>query len=429
MKVQSLQSLEILDSRGNPTVRTFVKLADGSMHSASVPSGASTGTHEAVELRDNDPKRYGGKGVLKAVKNVNTTINKVVSGMDVGEPRAIDKKLIELDGTENKAKLGANAIFSVSMAVLRAAAHTEKVPLWKFIHKYYFSSNNLTMKQPASPAGGFNNFSPSFPRLMINIVNGGKHANWTFDIQEFMVIPTSNTPSEALRVGAEIFHSLGKVLKEKKLSTLLGDEGGFSPALSSNEEVLEGIILAAKKKGFENGKQYNIGLDCAATEWWNNGKYISHKTNKELSQKELIDYYKLITNNYKLLSIEDPFAEDDWNSWQKITGQLKDTIIIGDDLYVTNPKRIKKGIKNHSTNAVLIKVNQIGTVAETVQAIQMTKDAGWKVVISHRSGETEDAFIADLAYACAADFIKTGSTARSERLCKYNRLLEIEKGL
>lgn len=412
VKVRSLKALEILDSRGNPTVRTFIELEDGSSHSSSVPSGASTGSHEAVELRDNNPKRYLGKGVLKAVENVNTTIADTVKGMRILEPKEIDSRMLELDGTDNKAKLGANAILSVSQAVLKAAAYSENVPLWKFINKYYFK-----------------NLHPDFPRLMVNIINGGEHANWTFDIQEFMVIPTPNTPSHALQIGAEIFHSLGKTLKEKKYSTLLGDEGGYSPALSSNEEVLETIINAAKQVNYNNGKEYNIGLDCASTEWFDNGKYVSHKTNKEMPLNDLINLYEMLDTKYKLLSLEDPLSEDDWEGWKKLTQKLQDTVIIGDDIFVTNPKRIKKGIAGKTANAALIKVNQIGSVLETVQAIQMTQEAGWKFVISHRSGETEDSFIADLAYASAADFIKAGSMSRSERLAKYNRLLEIEKGL
>lgn len=410
MKITDIKSLEILDSRGNPTVRTFVTLEDRTMHSSSVPSGASTGSHEAVELRDGDLARYGGLGVLKAVNNVNTIIKDVLVGMEA-DPNSIDSKLLELDGTQNKNRLGANAILSVSMAVCRAAAHVQNQPLWKFLNEYFFEGSG-----------------PAFPQLMVNIVNGGKHANWNFDIQEFMVVPNSKTPSESVRIASEIFHSLGKVLAERKLSTLVGDEGGYSPQLASNEEVLDTIIDAAKKAGYENFKDYRLSLDCAATEWLKDGSYISHKTDSKLTPDELISYHNLLTANYNLLSIEDPFAEDDWDTYKKFTNQTS-TIVIGDDLLCTNPQRIKRGIDEKAANAVLIKVNQIGTMKETIEAIKMTHNAGWKTAISHRSGETEDNFIADLAYACGSEFIKTGSMSRSERLAKYNRLLEIEAGL
>ncbi len=442
MKIKNVKSLQILDSRGNPTLRTFVTLEDGSTHVSSVPSGASTGSHEAVELRDNDNTRYMGKGVLKAVENVNTAIKNAVVGMEA-DPNTVDQIMLELDGTPNKAKLGANAILSVSQAVVKAAAHVQNKPLWEFMNSYFFNSK---------PVG--------FPQLLVNIVNGGKHASWNFDIQEFMVVPNSSTPSESVRIAAEIFHSLGKVLKEKGLSTLLGDEGGYSPALNSDEEVLNTIIDAAKKTGYENVRDYRLSLDVASTEWWQDGKYFSHKLNQTRTADELISYYNLLTTNYNLLSIEDPFAEDDWEAWKKfteteggkrgetliehqqgseanrglsdeggaMTGPSQSLTIIGDDLFVTNPERIRRGIEEKAANAVLVKVNQIGTIKETVEAINMTHAAGWKTAISHRSGETEDSFIADLAYACGSEFIKTGSMSRSERLAKYNRLLEIEAG-
>lgn len=429
MKITNVKSLQILDSRGNPTLRTFVALEDGSTHISSVPSGASTGSHEAVELRDEDNLRYMGKGVLKAVENVNTAIKNAVVGMEA-DPNTVDQTMLELDGTPNKAKLGANAILSVSQAVVKAAAHVQNKPLWEFMNSYFFNSK---------PVG--------FPQLLVNIVNGGKHASWNFDIQEFMVVPNSSTPSESVRIAAEIFHSLGKVLKEKGLSTLLGDEGGYSPALNSDEEVLNTIIDAAKQAGYENVRDYRLSLDVASTEWWQDGKYFSHKLNQTRTADELISYYNLLTTNYNLLSIEDPFAEDDWDAWKKftiqntshpelvsgsqeITDQVRNDnlVIIGDDLFVTNPERIRRGIEEKAANAVLIKVNQIGTIKETVEAINMTHAAGWKTAISHRSGETEDSFIADLAYACGSEFIKTGSMSRSERLAKYNRLLEIEAG-
>lgn len=413
MKITDIKSLEILDSRGNPTVRTFVALEDGSIHSSSVPSGASTGSHEAVELRDEDKSRYMGKGVHKAVDNVNTVIKEAIVGTEA-DPNSVDDKMLELDGTPNKAKLGANAILSVSQAVVKAAAHASNQPLWKFMNSYYFSSK---------PVG--------FPQLLVNIVNGGKHASWNFDIQEFMVVPNSKTPSESVRIAAEIFHSLGKVLKEKKLSTLLGDEGGYSPDLNSNEEVLETIVTAAKNAGYENVTDYRLSLDVASTEFFKDGKYELKKQNKWLTPEELTAYYAEIGQKYKILSFEDAFAEDDWEAWKTFTEMAEkfQFITIGDDLLVTNPERIQRAIDEKAANAVLVKVNQIGSIKETAEAINMAHSAGWKTAISHRSGETEDSFIADLAYACASEFIKTGSMSRSERLSKYNRLLEIEKGL
>lgn len=412
MKITELRSIEILDSRGNPTVRSFVTLEDGSIHSSSVPSGASTGSHEAAELRDEDKTRYMGKGVLKAVENVNSAIKNVVVGMNT-DPESVDRRMIDLDGTENKSRLGANAILSVSQAVVRAAAHTEKKPLWQFINEYYFKG------------------TPTFPQLLVNIVNGGKHASWNFDIQEFMIVPNTTTPSESIRVAAEIFHNLGIVLKKRGLSTLLGDEGGYSPALSSNEEVMDTILEAAGNAGYKNVEDFRLSLDVASTEFFRDGKYEMKKTGKWLTPQELTEYYSMIGQKYFILSFEDAFAEDDWEAHKNFAAmadKFKFTTI-GDDLFVTNPKRIEKGIKEKAANAVLIKINQIGTIQETIEAIKMTHTAGWATAISHRSGETEDSFIADLAYACGSEFIKTGSMARSERLAKYNRLLEIEKGL
>ena len=413
MKITNLTALEILDSRGNPTVRTIVTLEDGTTHSSSVPSGASTGSHEAVELRDEDNARYMGKGVLNAVKNVNTVIKDAIIGKEA-DPNSIDQIMLDLDGTPNKAKLGANAILSVSQAVVKAAAHAKKQPLWKFMNEYFFDSK---------PVG--------FPQLLVNIVNGGKHASWNFDIQEFMVVPNTKTPSESVRIAAEIFHSLGKILKEKKLSTLLGDEGGYSPLLSSNEEVMDTIIAAAKNAGYENVTDFRISLDVASTEFYKDGKYEMKKTGDLLTSSELVEYYQKIGQEYKILSFEDGFSEDDWEAWTKFTAMAEEFkfTTIGDDLLVTNPERIHRAIDEKAANAVLVKVNQIGSIKETVEAINMSHAAGWKTAISHRSGETEDSFIADLAYACASEFIKTGSMARSERLAKYNRLLEIEKGL
>jgi len=421
MNITKINAIEILDSRGKPTIRTFITLEDGSVHSASVPSGASTGAHEAVELRDGDESRHLGQGVLKAVANVNDIIAPKIIGMNP-DPKKIDEVMIELDGTENKSKLGANAILSVSMAVTRASAYMAEQPLWQFINEYYFQRLTTDDRRPA------------FPRLMVNVVNGGKHAGWNFDIQEFMIMPVSTKPTESIRIAAEIFQQLGAELKSQKLSTLVGDEGGYSPALSSNEEVFETIEKAANKLGYKKGEDFDFAVDCAATEFFTKGKYILKKTNEVKSPNELMEYYSKLGQKYNIQSFEDPFAEDDWETFAMFTKELttnnqQPTTIVGDDLFVTNPKRIKCGIEEKSANAVLIKLNQIGTVSETIEAIQMTKKAGWKVAVSHRSGETEDTFIADLAYAVAADFIKIGSMSRSERLAKYNRLIEIENGM
>jgi enolase len=412
MKIQSIKAIEVMDSRGKPTVRAFVTLEDGSVHSSSVPSGASTGTYEACELRDGDSKRHLGQGVLKAVDNVNSKIAPLIVGMEVEDLKAIDTKMINLDATDNKAMLGANAILSVSQAVTRAAAHATKKPLWQFIHDYYFASR-----------------TPAFPRLMVNVINGGKHAGWNFDIQEFMVSPKTTVPTESVRTAAEIFQSLGKVLKGKGLQTLVGDEGGYSPLLSSNEEVLDTIKKAGEDLGYALSKDFDFTLDSAASEFHQDGMYVFKKTGQKLTGDELMQYYLGLKEKYQIISFEDPFAEDDWEHFAKFTAQSAGSFLtVGDDLYVTNPVRIKKGIEKKSSNAILIKLNQIGSVSETAQAVNDALVAGWKVIISHRSGETEDSFIADFAYGCAADFIKTGSMSRSERLAKYNRLIEIEKG-
>ncbi|HMS22164.1 MAG TPA: phosphopyruvate hydratase [Candidatus Levybacteria bacterium] len=423
MKIKDVLALEILDSRGNPTVRTVLTLDDGSTHTSSVPSGASTGINEAVELRDKDMDRYQGQGVLKAIMHVNTVIKDSIADKEV-DPMVIDKMLIELDGTENKNKLGANAILSVSMAVARAYAHIENKPLWQCLSDMYFP-----------------NTTPGFPRLMVNIINGGVHANWNFDFQEFMIVPNSTTPTESVRIASEIFHSLGKLLKEKGLSTLIGDEGGYSPKLESNDAAFKLILDAAIKAGYENVTDYRLSIDAAASEFYSSsetlvkdgesGKYNLKKEHKVLSSNELSSYYSLLTNTYSLLSIEDPFDQEDYDAHKKFTEMAEkfDFITIGDDLFCTNPKLIEKGIEAKEANGVLIKLNQIGTVTETAAAINLAKRANWKVAVSHRSGETEDSFIADLAYACTADFLKSGSMSRSERLSKYNRLLEIETGI
>lgn len=411
--ISSLNALEILDSRGKPTVRVFLTLEDGRQFRSSVPSGASTGAHEAVELRDGDVKRHFGQGVLAAVKNVNEIIAPALKGLSVLDQRALDDKMIKLDGTENKAKLGANAILAVSMAVAKAAAAVQGKKRWEYLHDAFFADRTV-----------------NFPRLMVNVVNGGKHAGWNFDIQEFMIVPKSNMPTQSTRIAAEIFQQLGKNLKKKKLATLVGDEGGYSPALSSNEEVLSEIVQAANDAGYTNPKDFGFALDSAATEFFKDGTYVMQKTGETLTSDGLTEFYAKIGQKYNIESFEDPFAEDDWTAFKKFTDMAVEHQfqVVGDDLLVTNPKRIKKGIDEKAANAVLVKVNQIGSLSETVDAIRMAQDAGWKIAISHRSGETEDNFIADLAYACGAEFIKTGSMSRSDRLSKYNRLLEIEAG-
>lgn len=409
MKITSVKAIEILDSRGKPTIKTFITLNDNSVYSSAVPSGASTGSHEAVELRDNDSKRYLGFGVQKAIHNVNSIIHNALKDKEV-EPRTIDEVMLNLDGTDNKKNLGANALLSVSQAIVRAGSALENVPLWKYINSYY----QINQK-------------PAFPRIMTNIINGGKHAMWNFDIQEFMIIPKSSIPSQCIRVASEIFLSLGSYLKGKKLSTLVGDEGGYSPPLHSNEEVFEVIMYVAKKLGYENGRDYDLALDCAATEFYKNNTYLLQKTKETKTGQEMAQFYHSLQKEFSIFSFEDPFSEDDWESYQYFMSLIdQKTQVVGDDLYVTNISRIQKGIDKQATNAVLIKLNQIGTVSETIDAIKLAKQASWKNIISHRSGETEDSFISDLAYGTASEFIKTGSMSRSERLAKYNRLLEIE---
>ncbi|MGB9707523.1 MAG: phosphopyruvate hydratase [Microgenomates group bacterium] len=411
-KIKEIKAIEILDSRGHPTIGCFLKLDDDSTGITAIPSGASTGSHEAFELRDGDKKRYFGKGVLKAVENINQTIAQKLKNARAESPEKIDRLLIELDGTENKSRLGANAILAVSQALIKALAVSFKKPLWQFLNEYYFSDGE-----------------PSFPRLMVNLINGGKHANWNFDLQEFMISPVSNQPSQAVRIASEIFHQIGKNLKEKKLSTLVGDEGGYSPNLSSNEEALQLILKSAQDLDYQNEKDFNLALDSAASEFYQAGVYLFKKENKKLTTDELINYYLFLKNKFKIFSFEDPFAENDWVGFKQFTEKIFPALVVGDDLYTTDPKLIAKGIKDKTTNTVLIKPNQIGTIFETVKAINLAKKNNWHVVISHRSGETEDSFIADLAYAAAANFIKTGSMSRSERLVKYNRLIEIENFL
>lgn len=398
---------EVLDSRGNPTVEVEVYTEAGAMGSAIVPSGASTGVHEAVELRDNDEKRFLGKGVETAVDNVNLEIADELVGWDVFDQVGIDNYLIELDGTENKSRLGANAILGVSLAVAKAAADENGQILFEYI-------------------GGVN--GKTLPVPMMNILNGGQHADNNVDIQEFMIMPVGGENfKESLRIGTEVFHNLKNVLKSRKLNTAVGDEGGFAPNLESNEEALQTIVEAIKKAGYEPGKDVMIAIDAAASEFYEDGKYNMAGDNAVRSSDEMIEYYKNLVEKYPIISIEDGLAEDDWDGWKKLTKELGSKIqLVGDDLFVTNVKRLQKGIEMGVCNSILIKLNQIGTLTETLDAIELAKRHGYTAVISHRSGETEDTTIADVAVATNAGQIKTGSTSRTDRICKYNQLLRIE---
>ncbi|NCO61762.1 MAG: phosphopyruvate hydratase [Deltaproteobacteria bacterium CG_4_8_14_3_um_filter_51_11] len=411
MRIEEVLARQILDSRGNPTVEVEVFLEDGSFGRAAVPSGASTGEFEAVELRDNVKERYLGKGVETAVSNVNTAIAEAVTGMDATEQRLIDATLIELDGTPNKARMGANAILGVSMAVARAAAEFCTLPLYRYL-------------------GG-----PSACRIplpMMNILNGGAHAANNVDLQEFMIMPGgAETFKECLRMGSEVFHSLASVLKSKGLSTAVGDEGGFAPDLKSNEEALDLIVAAVEKAGYRPGNDVVIALDPAASSFYREGAYVFHKSDgSRKTSDEMVAFYEGLISKYPIVSIEDGLDENDWAAWKKMQSELGDKIqIVGDDIFVTNTERIARGLKEKSANAVLIKLNQIGTLTETLDAIEMAHRAGWNAVISHRSGETEDTFIADLSVAAGTGQIKTGSVCRSERIAKYNQLLRIEEEL
>jgi enolase len=409
-----VRAREILDSRGNPTVEVDVLLEDGSFGRAAVPSGASTGAHEAVELRDVKAKRYMGKGTLTAVKNVNDKLADAVIGMDAMCQEEIDKLMIKMDGTKNKAKFGANAILGVSLAVAKAAAESAGLPLYRYL-------------------GGCN--ANVLPVPMMNILNGGKHADNTVDFQEFMVMPVGaeNFP-EALRMGAEVFHTLKGVLKKKGYNTSVGDEGGFAPSLKSNEEAIEVILEAIKKAGYKAGKQIAIALDPAANELWDEEakkyKFFKSAPNKKVSSSDMVKHWASWVNKYPIVSLEDGLAEDDWAGWTNLTSTIGDKCqIVGDDLFVTNTERLAKGIKLGSANSVLIKLNQIGTLTETFEAINMAKRAGWTAVVSHRSGETEDTTLADLAVAAGVGQIKTGSACRTDRICKYNQLLRIHEEL
>jgi enolase len=410
-EIVDIYAREILDSRGNPTLEVDVFLESGAFGRAAVPSGASTGEREALEMRDGDPSRYLGKGVLKAVDNVNNEIADELIGMDADDQVAIDLKMLELDGTEFKSKLGANAILGISLAVAKAAADEAGQPLYKYI-------------------GGAG--ARELPLPMMNILNGGAHADNNVDIQEFMIMPAGATCfAEALRMGAEIFHALKSVLKGKGYNTSVGDEGGFAPNLKSNEEALEVIVEAIVKAGYKPGKDVLLALDVASSELFKNGKYtLENELQKEKTASELVDFYENLVNKYPIISIEDGMAENDWDGWKLLTERLGKRIqIVGDDLFVTNPKILKEGIQKGIANSILIKLNQIGTLTETLEAIEMAKRAGYTTVISHRSGETEDTTLADLAVAINAGQIKTGSLCRTDRVAKYNQLLRIEEEL
>ncbi len=406
-EIYDVRALEVLDSRGNPTIEVEVELESGIVGRSIVPSGASTGAHEAVELRDDDKSRYLGKGVTQAVKNVRDVIGPEVIGMDALDQVAIDRMMIELDGTENKGNLGANAILGVSMAVAKAQALELGMPLFAYL-------------------GGVN--AKTLPVPMMNILNGGKHADNNVDIQEFMVMPVGATSfAEGLRMGAEVYHSLKKVLSGKGLATAVGDEGGFAPNLGSNEEAIQVILEAVEKAGYQAGKDVYIALDPASSEFYQDGKYHLTGENLVYSSEEMVSYYERLVDKYPIISLEDGLAEDDWDGWAKLTSALGKKIqLVGDDLFVTNTKRLSRGITEHITNSILIKVNQIGTLTETFDAIEMAKRAGFTAVVSHRSGETEDTTIADIAVAMNTGQIKTGAPSRTERVAKYNQLLRIE---
>ena len=407
-RIKKIHSRMIIDSRGNPTLEAEITLINGVMGRSSVPSGASTGSKEAVELRDGDEQIYFGKGVTRAINNVNQVIAKEIEGMEIDDQGAIDQAMIFLDGTPNKKNLGANSILAVSMAVAHAGANNQKKNLFEYIN----------------PNGPY-----SLPTPMMNIINGGMHADNNIDIQEFMIIPAGRPSfSEAIRCGAEVFQSLKNILSKKKLATTVGDEGGFAPNLDSNEAALQLIVESIESAGYEPGKDVFLGLDCASTEYYKNNKYHLTSENLALNSNQMVDYLHTLCNKYPILSVEDGMSEDDWDGWASITNRLgKNTQLVGDDLFVTNPKILKQGIDKKIANSVLIKVNQIGTLTETYQTINLAKSAGYSTVISHRSGETEDTTIADIAVAFNAMQIKTGSMSRSERIAKYNQLLRIEE--
>jgi len=408
--IEEVRAREILDSRGNPTLRVEVRLSDGSIGSAAVPSGASTGAHEALELRDGDEKRYRGRGVLKAVENIEDRIESALIGMSAGDQEAVDRRMIELDGTPNKSELGANAILGVSLAVAYAAAHSGGLPLYRYL-------------------GGEN--ATTLPVPMMNILNGGKHAADSTDFQEFMIVPLgAERFADALRMCAEIYHALKSVLQDKGLNTNIGDEGGFAPSLKSNRDAVELLAQAIAEAGYRPGSDCFIALDPASTEFFEGGRYHLRREGLTLTSAEMADYYAKLCSDYPVISIEDGMAEDDWDGWrmlmQKVGGKVQ---IVGDDLYVTNVERLAQGISKNASNSILIKLNQIGTLTETLAAIKMAQEAAWTAVVSHRSGETEDTTIADLAVARNTGFIKSGAPCRTDRVAKYNRLLQIEEEL
>lgn len=409
-QIADIKAREILDSRGNPTVEVDVTLECGAEGRAAVPSGASTGKREALELRDKRSKRYGGKGVASAIKNVRDEIAPAILGMDAADQMALDQAMIKLDGTANKSRLGANALLGVSMAVVRAAAAAHGLPLFRYL-------------------GGIN--ARFLPMPMMNIVNGGVHAANNLDIQEFMIVPVGATSiAEAVRMGAETFHALKKILSAQGLNTAVGDEGGFAPDLESNEDAIKLILSAIESAGYQSGKDIELALDVAASELYKGKKYQLSSENKALSSEQLIDYYESLIDAYPIISIEDGLAEQDWDGWSLMTDRLETSIqIVGDDIFVTNPKIFSRGIEEGVANSILIKLNQIGTVTETLNTIEMAKEAGYTTVISHRSGETEDTFIADLVVGVNGGQIKTGSLSRSDRVAKYNQLIRIEEEL
>jgi enolase len=420
--IATIHAREILDSRGNPTLEAEVTLASGHVGRAAVPSGASTGTREAVELRDGDKTRYLGKGVRKAVGNVNGPIAKALAGFDAADQAGLDAKLIALDGSDNKSKLGANALLGVSLANAHAVAAASGLPLWRHLHG---------IASAAAAAAGAEGQAPALPVPMMNIINGGAHADNNVDMQEFMVLPVGfSSFSEALRAGTEIFHALKSVLKGRGLSTAVGDEGGFAPDLRSNEEAIETILEATAKAGYRAGDDVLLGLDVASSEFYDNGRYHLVGEGKRLSPEQFVDFLADWARRYPIVSIEDGMAEDDWDGWKQLTDELGDRVqLVGDDLFVTNPKIFREGIERGIANAILVKVNQIGTLSETLEAIAMAAAANYAAVVSHRSGETEDTTIADIAVATSATQIKTGSLCRSDRVAKYNQLLRIEEAL
>lgn len=416
VKIKSIKALEILDSRGNPTVSVTVILSDGTKAKASVPSGASTGIYEALELRDGDKKRYHGKGVLQAVNNVNKKIAPYLVGTDPFDQRLLDESMLAIDGTPNKSKLGANAILGVSLAVAHAAAKSKKQPLYKYIRSVF----KLDYK-------GF-----ELPIPTMNVLNGGAHADWILDFQEYMIVPMQKTFAERLRCGSEIFHTLGKSLKKSGHSILKGDEGGYAPALGGNEKALQILVQAIKQTGYTPGKDVNLAMDPATSEFYDKEKkiYDMKVDKKKRTSKQMIDMWEKLIAKYPIISLEDGLDQDDWENWEQLTKRLgKKVEIVGDDFFVTNAERLEKGIKRKAANAILIKLNQIGSLSETIDAIKLAHKNKFATSISHRSGETEDTTIADLAVAVNSQFIKTGSLSRSERVAKYNRLLEIEQEL